>query len=281
MMLTTHTTSFSSARLFRRVLFALLSLLAPLLSWAQVSDAQRDYVLGAGDVIRVSVYQNADLTLETRVAESGSISFPLLGQIRLGGLTVPKAEKVIADGLRNGNFVRQPQVSILVTQVRGNQASVLGMVNRPGRFPIEQTGMRLSELLATAGGIAQGGSDLVTLIGIRDGRPLRVVIDLPNLFTASAKTNDPVIINGDTVYVDRMPMVYIYGEVQRPGAMRLERDMTVIQALATGGGLTQRGTEKGLRVHRRNADGKVEILQPGMNDAMKDGDVIYVRESLF
>ena len=131
------------------------------------------------------------------------------------------------------------------------------------------------------GGIAQGGSDLVTLIGIRDGRPLRVVIDLPNLFTASAKTNDPVISNGDTVYVDRMPMVYIYGEVQRPGAMRLEREMTVIQALATGGGLTQRGTEKGLRVHRRNADGKVEILQPGMNDPMKDGDVIYVRESLF
>jgi polysaccharide biosynthesis/export protein len=281
MMLTPNTTSSLSTRLIGRVLFAFLTLMAPMLSWAQVSDAQRDYVLGAGDVIRVSVYQNADLTLETRVAESGTISFPLLGQIKLGGLSVPKAEKVIADGLRNGNFVRQPQVSLLVTQVRGNQASVLGMVNRPGRFPIELTGMRLSELLATAGGVAPGGSDLVTLSGMRDNRAFRVVIDLPNLFAASAKANDPVIINGDTVYVDRMPMVYIYGEVQRPGAMRLERDMTVIQALATGGGLTQRGTEKGLRVHRRNADGKVEILQPGMNDAMKDGDVIYVRESLF
>ncbi|MEY4906294.1 MAG: polysaccharide export protein EpsE [Pseudomonadota bacterium] len=281
MMLTLNTTPSLSARLFRRVLFAFLTLLAPVLSWAQVSDAQRDYVLGAGDVVRVSVYQNADLTLETRVAESGIISFPLLGQIKLGGLSVPKAEKVIADGLRNGNFVRQPQVSILVMQVRGNQASVLGMVNRPGRYPIELTGMRLSELLATAGGVAPGGSDLVTLSGMRDNRTFRVVIDLPNLFAASTKSNDPVIINGDTVYVDRMPMVYIYGEVQRPGAMRLERDMTVIQALATGGGLTQRGTEKGLRVHRRSADGKVEILQPGMNDPMKDGDVIYVRESLF
>lgn len=281
MMLTLNTTSPLSMRLFGRVLLAFLTLLAPMLSWAQVSDAQRDYVLGAGDVIRVSVYQNADLTLETRLAESGTISFPLLGQVKLGGLSVPRAEKLIADGLRNGNFVRQPQVSILVTQVRGNQASVLGMVNRPGRYPIEQTGMRLSELLATAGGISQGGSDLVTLSGMRDNRPFRVVIDLPNLFAASTKSNDPVIVNGDTVYVDRMPMVFIYGEVQRPGAMRLERDMTVIQALATGGGLTQRGTEKGLRVHRRNADGKVEILQPGMNDAMKDGDVIYVRESLF
>ncbi|MFM2052425.1 MAG: polysaccharide export protein EpsE [Pseudomonadota bacterium] len=282
MMLTHLTTSSLAVRALRRMILAFVALLVPALSWAQVSDAQRDYVLGPGDVVRVSVYQNQDLTLETRVAESGIISYPLLGQVRIGGLSVPQAEKAIADGLRGGNFVRQPQVSILVIQVRGNQASVLGMVNRPGRYPIEQTGMRLSELIAVAGGIVSTGSDVVTLSGMRDGRPFRVNIDLPTLFSGSGRTNDPVIVNGDTVYVDRMPMVYIYGEVQRPGALRLERDMTVIQALASGGGLNQRGTEKGLRVHRRNAStGKVEVLQPGMNDALVNGDVIYVRESLF
>lgn len=268
-------------QLLQRLFLSVLMLLAPVLAHAQLSEAQRDYVLGPGDVVRVSVYQNQDLTLETRITESGAISYPLLGQVRLGGLSVPQAEKVIADGLKNGNFVRQPQVSILVTQVRGNQASVLGMVNRPGRYPIEQTGMRLSELLATAGGIAQGGSDQVVLSGMRDRKPLRVVIDVPLLFAQSGGVNDPVIANGDTVYVERMPMVYIYGEVQRPGAMRLERDMTVLQGLASGGGLTQRGTEKGLRLHRRGADGKVQILQPGMNDPLQNGDVIYLRESLF
>lgn len=269
------------AQLLQRLFLSVLMLLAPVLAHAQLSEAQRDYVLGPGDVVRVSVYQNQDLTLETRITESGAISYPLLGQVRLGGLSVPQAEKVIADGLKNGNFVRQPQVSILVTQVRGNQASVLGMVNRPGRYPIEQNGMRLSELLATAGGIAQGGSDQVVLSGMRDRKPLRVVIDVPLLFAQSGGVNDPVIANGDTVYVERMPMVYIYGEVQRPGAMRLERDMTVLQGLASGGGLTQRGTEKGLRLHRRGADGKVQILQPGMNDPLQNGDVIYLRESLF
>ncbi|GKQ58255.1 hypothetical protein QMTAC487_21150 [Sphaerotilus sp. FB-3] len=269
------------AQLLQRLFLSVLMLLAPVLAHAQLSEAQRDYVLGPGDVVRVSVYQNQDLTLETRITESGAISYPLLGQVRLGGLSVPQAEKVIADGLKNGNFVRQPQVSILVTQVRGNQASVLGMVNRPGRYPIEQNGMRLSELLATAGGIAQGGSDQVVLSGMRDRKPLRVVIDVPLLFAQSGGVNDPVIANGDTVYVERMPMVYIYGEVQRPGAMRLERDMTVLQGLASGGGLTQRGTEKGLRLHRRGADGKVQILQPGMNDLLQNGDVIYLRESLF
>jgi polysaccharide export outer membrane protein len=81
--------------------------------------------------------------------------------------------------------------------------------------------------------------------------------------------------------VDRQPQIYIYGEVQRPGPIRLERNMTLMQALATGGGLTQRGTEKGIRVHRRDASGSVQAITPGMDDRVQDGDVVYVRESLF
>ena len=104
---------------------------------------------------------------------------------------------------------------------------------------------------------------------------------LPTVFAQGGKGQDLLIQNGDTVWVDRQPIVYIYGEVQRPGPMRLERGLTLMQALATGGGLTQRGTEKGIRVHRKGADGKVQIVTPGMDDKMQDGDVVYVRESLF
>ncbi len=242
---------------------------------------QRDYIIGSGDVLRITVYQNTDLSIETRVSETGAISFPLLGQVLVGGLTVAQLEKQLADGLRVGNFVRQPQVTVLVTQVRGNQASVLGMVNRPGRFPIDVTGMRLSEMLAQAGGVAQGGSDTVILTGARNGQPYRLQVDISALFAGGAQNLDPVVLNGDTLYVERMPTVYIYGEVQRPGAVRLENNMTLMQALASGGGLTQRGTQRGLRVHRRGADGKVEELQPGLSDTLQNGDVIYVRESLF
>lgn len=238
------------------------------------------YRLGAGDVVRVTVYQNPDLTLEGRVAESGSLSYPLLGTVRVGGLSLDQAEKLIADGLRNGNFVKQPQVSIMVLQVRAHQASVLGQVNRPGRFPLETGDMRLSDLLATAGGVAASGADIVTVVGTRSGQPFRREIDLPAVFKAE-REQDLVIQNGDVVYVDRAPMVYIYGEVQRPGVLRLERGMTVMQALAAGGGLTQRGTEKGLRVHRKAEGGKTQVTQPGMEDILRDGDVVYVRESLF
>ena len=255
---------------------------------AQVSAASApaaaaaEYRLGAADVIRIVVYQNADLTLETRVSENGVISFPLLGAVRVGGLGVSAAEKLIADGLKNGNFVKQPQVTLTLLQVKGNQASVLGQVNRPGRYPIETADMRLTDLLANAGGVASTGGDQLVLTGTRGGKPFRMEIDLPGVFSAEQnRSNDVLVQNGDVLWVDRAPMVYIYGEVQRPGPMRLERGMTLMQVLAAGGGLNQRGTERGIRVHRKGADGKVQVMQAAMDDGVKDGDVVYVKESLF
>lgn len=244
---------------------------------AQVAE----YVLGAGDVIRINVYQSADLSLETRITESGVISYPLLGVVRLGGLTVTDAERLIADGLRRGDFLKQPQVSIVLTQVRGNQASVLGMVNRPGRYPIEVAGMRLSELLALAGGVSINGADLVVLTGVREGKPVRVEVELPALFSSEGQRHDLLVAHGDSVWVDRYPQVYIYGEVQRPGALRMERDMTVLQCLASGGGLTLRGTQRSIRVHRLGANGQVRVIVPALDDKLQPGDVVYVPESLF
>jgi len=260
-------------------IWACLGLLAPLVVQAQSNPAE--YRLGAGDVVRVSVYQNPDLTLETRITETGAISYPLLGSVRLGGLTVTQAEKAIADGLRSGSFVKQPQVTLIVTTVRGNMASVLGNVNRPGRYPIEVVDMRVTDLLATAGGAAPNGADVVVLTGTRNGKPYRAEVDLQTVFGPTGHTQDVVVLNGDVLWVDRAPVVYIYGEAQRPGPVRLERSMTLMQVLASGGGLTQRGTEKGLRVHRRSADGKVQVLQPAMDDVLLPGDVVYVRESIF
>jgi polysaccharide export outer membrane protein len=144
--------------------------------------------------------------------------------------------------------------------------------------------MRMTDLLANAGGVATTGGDQVVLTGTRDGKPLRLEIDLPSVFGPNSdqgRINDVLVQNGDVLWVDRAPIVYIYGEVQRPGPMRLERGMTLMQVLASGGGLTQRGTERGIRVHRKGADGKVQIVQSSMDDVVKDGDVVYVKESLF
>jgi polysaccharide export outer membrane protein len=238
--------------------------------------------VGAGDVLRITVYQSADLSLEARVSESGLISYPLLGQVPVGGLSISQVETTIADGLKKGNFIRQPQVNVLLAQVRGNQASVLGLAARPGRYPIEVNGMRLSELLALAGGVAEGGGELVTLSGVRNGQPFRQQVDISALFGGNgAPAENPLVLNGDTLYVDRAPTAYIYGEVQRPGPILLQGDMTLMQAVASGGGLTPRGTQRGMRIHRRNAAGKIEVIEPTMGDVVRNGDVIYVKESLF
>jgi polysaccharide export outer membrane protein len=246
------------------------------------ADATKaDYVLGPGDVIRISVFQSPDLSVETRISDGGTITYPLLGQVKLGGLTVRQAELALTDGLRKGNFIKQPQVSVLVSQIRSAQVSVLGMVVRPGKYPLDLAQMHLSDVLAQAGGVAPGGSDIVTVTGKRAGQPYRAEVDLPNAVARGGPRDDVVLENGDVVYVDRAPTIYVYGEVQRPGAMRLERGMTVRQALAGAGGLTLRGTEKGLKLHRKGSEGKTEVVSPTMDDLVRDGDVLQVRESLF
>ena len=245
------------------------------------TGAAAEYRLGSGDAIRISVFQNPDMLLETRVSESGTITFPLLGVVRIGGLSISEAEGRIADGLKKGNFVKQPQVTIVVLKVTGNQASVLGQVNQPGRYPLEVADTRLTDLLANARGVAATGGDQVVLTGVRGGKPFRLEVDLPTLFGPNGREQDVVVLNGDVLWVDRFPMIYIYGEVQKPGQIRLERGMTLLQGLAAGGGLTLRGTDRGIRVHRKDTAGKVQEIKPAMDEPLKDGDVIFVRESLF
>ena len=248
---------------------------------ARTADADQSRI-GPGDTIRITVYQSPDLSMETRVNETGAISYPLLGRVQLAGLSVTAAEQHIASELKRRDFVKDPQVQIVVTQVRANQVNVLGQVGRPGRYPLDLTGMRLTEVLALAGGIVAGvGSDTVVVTGQRDGHQFRRDVDMPRLFAPGNGAEDIVISPGDTIFVDRAPQIYLYGEIQHAGALRLERGMTVMQAIAAGGGATPRGTLKGLKVTRKGADGKTQTLEPTMEDTLRDGDVVYVRESLF
>lgn len=248
---------------------------------AAVAAPGLDYPLGPGDVIRIQVFQSPDLGVEARVSETGTISFPLLGAVRVGGLSPVQAEQLIARRLREGNFLQNPQVTLNVLQFRSQQVSVLGNVNKPGRYPLETTNMRLSEVLAMAGGIAAGGADVAILMSQRDGRPVRSEIDIAAMFLANRPEEDVPIRAGDTLYVHRAPVFYIYGQVQRPGHYTVERGMTVAQALAKGGGLTLRGTEKGLRLQRRDASGVIQTIEPRLEEPVHPDDLLFVRESLF
>ena len=257
-----------------------LLMLAVWPAWGQGETAAGDYRLAAGDAIKILVYQNPDLTLETRVSESGSITYPLIGSVQVGGQTLEGAEKVIAAALSKGEFVRQPQVTVSLVQVRGNQVVILGHANRPGRYPLETTNMRLTDALALAGGVSETGADIAVVSGVREGKPFRREVDIGSMFTASGNDSDVYINGGDTIFISRAPMYYVYGEVQKPGAYRVERGMTVMQGLAQGGGPTLRGSERSLRVFRRNG-GAVQQITPAKNDLLQAEDVIHVPEGWF
>jgi len=199
----------------------------------------------------------------------------------LRGLEPAAAEARIAQKLIAGQFLLKPQVNLSVVSVRSRQVSVLGQVVRPGRYPLDGASAKLTEVLALAGGIGPGGDDSVIVMTQRDGSPRRLDIDVPYMYRTGDLSRDIELVNGDIIYVQRAPVFYIYGEVQRAGAYRLEPGMTVMQALSLGGGVTLRGTERGLKITRRTPEGGVKRVDAALTDRLQADDVVHVRESLF
>ncbi|WP_211461646.1 polysaccharide export protein EpsE [Collimonas silvisoli] len=255
-------------------------LLATLLAIYAISAAAADTPLGAGDALKISVFGNPDLSLETKVSEAGSITFPLIGDVSIGGLSTADAEKKISGLLTGGGFLRKAEVNIMVTELQSQQVSVLGQVLHPGRYPV--SGKRsVTDMLAVAGGVGPEGGDSATVVRTRNGKTTKQVVNLAEMIQSADMKSNLDLSNGDVVYVERAPRFYIYGEVQHPGGYKLERNMTVIQALSVGGGLTPRGTQRGMRIKRRDAKGNLQEIDAKQDEALQADDVVYVKESLF
>src|SRR6267154_2215491 len=164
---------------FGRRLLGVLALCSALTAvLAAPAFAEQEYLLAPGDILKTTVFKNPDLSVDVRVSESGSISYPLIGSVPVSGLTLPAAEKKIAQMLREGGFVVNPQVNILLTQAFGNLVSVIGEVNTAGRYSLDAAGGHLSGMLAAAGGVAQTGGDFVIVTGTRNGKPFRREVDI-------------------------------------------------------------------------------------------------------
>src|SRR5258706_10010040 len=150
--------------------------------------------------MRVTVCQVPVLSPEAGVSERGAITFPLMGEIVIAGLSPADAEARIAERLAKGKFVMNPQVSVNVTRVRSRQVSVLGQVARPGRYPMEDARSNLIDMLAMAGGISPGGDENVTAIISRDGRDSRLEIDVPDMYRPGGLSQQFHCQNGDTIF---------------------------------------------------------------------------------
>jgi len=224
--------------------------------------------LGIGDAVRVTVFQQPDLTTEARINERGLVAMPLVGEVKVAGLSQAEAANAIGESLKKGQYLKNPQVAVSLTTLRSKQVSVLGLVARPGRYALDDTSTNLSDVIAAAGGIGAGGAEIVTVL--RDGKEQKIPVFKPFKLQG-----------GDTVNVERAPVFYIYGEVARGGAYPITPDMTVMQAIAAGGGITPRGSDRRLKLRRPAGDGKLVETDAKLNDRVKADDVIFVKEALF
>ena len=241
----------------------------------------KDYKLGVGDVVHVTVYDHPDLLVDAaQIDEDGNLSMPLIGATTVAGLSTSSAQKKIASALEKGGFVIKPQVNLIVQQYRSKQISVLGQVNKPGKYALEFSST-LTDLLALAGGISALGSDTVILIHNIEGKLQQTRINTLTLFKEGKLELNYAIDNDDILYVPRAEVFYIYGEVQKSGAYRLEKNMNVMQAISLGGGITIRGTQRGAQIRREDNNGKLVIIPADEMATIQPDDVIYVKESLF
>jgi len=223
--------------------------------------------------VRVTVFRNPELTTEARISERGTILFPMIGEVNIVGLTPSQAGQMIADKLRSGKYVVNPEVTVSLGQVNSRQVSILGNVTKPGRYPLDSQNVKLTDLIATAGGITATGSNQITVVSTNGTKN---DVDLAGMFRSGDLSKNVSLQPGDTVYVHKAPMVYVYGEVNKGGAYPIEPSMTVMQAIALGGGISPRGTQRGIKITRAGNG-----INAGLGDPVQPDDVIYVKESLF
>lgn len=237
--------------------------------------------LAAGDAVTIQVYGRPELTLNTPVAEDGTVTVPLAGSIEVAGLTPVKAGQRIAAAFRQGKYLVDPQVTVSMAHSRGHQVSVLGAVRTPGRFVIEPRTTVL-DALAQAGGITENGSDSVVLLRPdRTGKVVRYAIELKGLSQGRMAVPTLTLRGGDSLFVPVASQFYIYGEVKAPNMYRLEPGMTVVQAISRGGGITPRGSDNRIEIKRRKPDGTYATSGAGLGDVLQADDVIRVKERIF
>ena len=259
------------------------SVVAPPAPAAIDSSTANDPVikLGAGDAVAIQVYGRPEMNTTTYVADDGSVTVPLVGAVVVAGLSPSQAGNAIADAYARGEFLVNPQVTVNLSQFRSQSISVLGEVRTPGRYPVESR-TTVFDVLAQAGGETENGADTIYVLR-RSGSEgtERIPIDLHTLSDRGGELSPMLLRGGDSVFVPRADRYYVYGEVQSPNAYRLERGMTVLQAIVRGGGVTLRGSASRVAISRKKPDGSLMTFDASPSDQVRPDDVIRVKERLF
>lgn len=249
-----------------------------------------NYIVGAQDILTITVWNEPELSGKYTVEADGTFSYPLVGRVRAGGITLRSLEDDLRKRLSDG-YLRKPQVSVSVDAYRSQRVFVIGEVRNPGAYPL--TGdMRLMEALARAGSTtANAGGEVLIIHEAADrtesgphlpaaaGSADTLRVDMRGMQNGTLPDN-PGLQDGDTVFVAPAESVYVFGEVRTPGAFVIRRDTTVLQALSLAGGVTDRGTTSRVRIVRIVNGNRTE-LKANLSDRVQPGDTVIVLERFF
>ncbi len=252
---------------------------------------QADYLVGPQDVLSITVWDQNDLSGKFTVETDGSFTFPLIGRVQAGGLTLRQVETELKKRLADGYF-KNPQLTVSIETYRSQRVFITGEVRTPGTYTL--TGdMSLIEALSRAGSTTQFAGAEVVIVRSNEGKtasgPLlpnqsegatSIRVDLKELQSGGLSQNVP-LKDGDTIFVPAAETVYVFGQVKNPGAYPLRtKNTTVLQALSLAGGVTDRGSTGRIKIVRI-VNGKKNEIKVELTDLVQPGDTIMVPERYF
>ena len=270
------------------IVLVLVAAIAP----AAAPPEARGYVIGPDDVLAVADFDQSDLSGKYTVQADGTFTFPLIGKVKAGGLTLSELETELKKQLANGYF-RNPQLSVSIDQYRSQQIYIVGEVRSPGSYMLKGP-MTLIEAIALAGSALPSASDEILIVRPKDGKPHGPTVAAEQ---GADKTPDVIKINlkalqsgaladnielrdGDTIFVPRADTIYVFGQVKSPGAYPIQPTTTVLQALSLAGGVTDRGSTSRVKIVRF-VNGEKKEFKVKLSDRVKPGDTIIVQERFF
>lgn len=239
----------------------------------------QDYIVGERDVLRITVYDNPDLTTTARVSGEGSILFPLIGEVRVAGMTTPQIAKKIS-GLLSDGYIINPHVQVFVEEFKSKRATIIGEVSRPGLYELPGP-TTLLELLSKAGGLTKDASDKAVIKRKISQNEQTVGVDLRQLIEKGDTSVDVTLQDGDNVYIPKAKLFYVTGEVKKPDAYKHEEGTTVIKAITMSGGFTDKASIRRITIKRKEGGRETTVEKVGFDELVRPDDVILVPESFF
>jgi polysaccharide export outer membrane protein len=237
-------------------------------------------VLGAGDSVSIQIFGEPE-TKPAYVADDGTVDAPFVGKVPVAGTSPVEAAARIAKALKEGGFFVDPHVTLLVTAPQSQLVSVVGEVQSPGRYPITPR-TTLVDLLAQAGGTKETAANIGYVVRTdATGNVSRNPVNLNVVKDVEGVPSTWSWQGGDSLVIPRAEQFSIEGEVTAPGRYPIEPGMTVMQAVARAGGITERGSERRIQLKRADKPGQYKTLHAKPGDLLKAGDIILVKESIF